>query len=386
MATRRPNPNQDLSDLKARLGLGKTLEQRPQEPEPEPEPPLHMGGEATFNPGQQGYPPPSGMPPGYGAPPAPQRPAFAGPAGGPRKPPQRPDPRDTWSPPPSDPTAAMDVSVKASWSIGQLLGAAGTIFVLALFFGGVGFFFGNARQQRALFDAQSNDARRVLEVVETKLKVINELSSVAEKHDGLAPDEAVVKALFDVNFVLEPEEIASGKLLLGPEITALLMRLSADSKLAAEMLNTHRLMTTKIDQKELEDLSKANEALKAAGFAVIFDATSFVDNYGAKTEVPPVEGKLMIFDNFDTVDKDGEKLVKLRSPSSGQVREWSLKKLVLLDKTEMLKSGGPNALKRYESRHKDISTKLKEMTQYGEKLVTELDKLANRGSAPILSF
>lgn len=396
MATRRKPQQPDLSDLKARLGLNKSLETRPQilEEAPPEEPEAPQG----FDPGQpqqpwgaapQGQPfgqaPGQARPPFAGPPGGPARPPFAGPPGGPPKPKAKPRPETDWNPPASDPSAAADVPLKSHRSTAQLLGMVGVAAIIGMIAMGVGFFFGNASQQRALYDAQSADARRVNELITPKIEKLNAMTAAAGQHDGMAPDEEVLKKIANLDFVLEPEEVARDKLLLGPEITTLLMRFTSDTKLLAEMIKTHRTMTTRVDKKELEELAKADEAAKAAGFAVVFDTDNFTANLEAKKQEPPLEGKLMIIDTIDAIDKDGEKFVKLRSPASGQEREWSLRKLVLLDKKEMLASSGPNAMRRYERRHKEIAAKLKEVSQYTEALSTQLSALADRPAAPLLS-
>lgn len=394
MATRRRKPqNKDLSDLKARLGLDKSLDKRPSalaEPEPAAPAPAHvnMGQPApgAAPPGQAPGYPPAGHP---GAP-APGRPPFAGPPPHARRPPaaKKPKPKPKapeWSPPAIDPNAATDVPIKTPRSLGQLLAVLAGVTVLTLFSIGIGFFFGNGAQQRALYNAKSDDAKRIMKLVEPCMKEVNSLLAAAEKHDGASPDAEVLEKLSKVDFVLEPEAIAQGKLLLGPEITPLLMRFSADTQYVAGLMKRHQTMSTRVDKKELEDLSKADDARKAKGFAVAFDTKRFTSNLDAKKQQPPLEGRLFVLDTFDTIDKDGEKLVKLRSPSNGQEYERSLRQIVLLDAKQMLASSGPNALRRYERRHKEITAKLKEISQYADPLMTKLGELADRPPAPLLS-
>ncbi len=280
----------------------------------------------------------------------------------------------------------MDVPVKTRLSPVQLLSFIGGVGIIVLISILVGYVFGNGSQVRQLYDAQSADAKRVLEAVEPKLTKVNSLLAAAQKHDGLSPDPAVIEALSERDFVLEPESIAQDRLLLGAEATTLLMRFSADSKVLADLLKRHQTMTTRVDKKELEELAKADAAGKAAGFAIIFDAQRYTSNLESKDQKPPLEGRLYVLDSTDTIDKDGEKHVKLRSPSSGKELDWSLRRLILLDKKEMLKSSGPNALRRYERRHKEIAAKLKEMSQYSDALVTKLSEMAERPGAPLLSF
>ena len=148
-------------------------------------------------------------------------------------------------------------------------------------------------------------------------------------------------------------------------------------------------MTLRVDKKELEDLAKANESLKAAGFAVVFDSNTFVSNLGKKSKkkkTRAIWGKLVTFDSFDTTDKEGAEFIKVRSPVSGKESEVATKKVVMLDKREMLKSSGPNALRRYTRRHQEILAKLKEMQQYSESLEADLGKIGNRPPARLLSF
>jgi hypothetical protein len=276
----------------------------------------------------------------------------------------------------------MDVKISNPRSIGQLFAAVALICAVALFFSIIGFVFGNGRQQKALYDAQSEDAKRVSETVKPKLKKLRDLYSVAQKHDGTAPDPEVVKSLAEVDFALQPEEVARDKLLLGETVTALLMRYSSDSLWLASNMRRHQTMTNKVDKKELEELIKESEVLKSAGFAVAFNSGNYIENQKKKGAKGLVFGRLLAYDGKEPDDKGN---VKLRSFRGDEV-EWSQHKLVLLPKSELKKSKGPNALRRYERRHKEIEAKLKEMSQYGDSLVSELSKLSNRPPAPMLSF
>lgn len=416
MATRQKPPGpSDLSDLKARLGLGKSLEKKA-EADPEPEfapgestsimeapgafsqgggPPLDFPNFSAPASAPRPASPPMGAPP-MGGPPMAQRPP--GPPGGPaRRPPgpaggppraQKPDAAEpAWNPPPSDPSAAADVPIKSHRSLMQLAGFAAVTALISFMALGIGYFLGDGVQQRALYDARIVDAARLLEIVKPRAEKIQTLAAAIDRSDGVAPDAELLKNFEAQDFILEPEEIAQNRLLLGPERTTLLIKYSADSKLLSQMLKRHILLTTKTDQKELEDLATQNQALNAAGFAVIFDGEGFVEAFQSKKGAfTPKKGNLVVFDSQEPFEKEKEPHLKVRYPSTGRELEIPIKNMLLLEGNEIVKSSGPNALVRYQARHKEIQLKLKEMAQYADTLTTQLDELAKKPPAPLLNI
>lgn len=335
--------------------------------------------------------------PPQAAPPQAQRPPFAGPPGGPARrapgPPGGPSaskprpkaPESKWEPPPLDPTAGADVPIKSHRSAAQLLGFVAVTGIIAFLALGVGYFVGDGVQQRKLYDARIGDAQRLNELVKPRSERIQSLAAAVERSDGLSPDPELLKQMENLDFVLAPEEIAQGRLLLGPERTTLLIKFAADTKHLSQLFKQHTLLTNRTDKKELEELANNSTTAQEANFGIIFNGEGFVKAYQAKGDSAPTEGKMVVFDQQQPFEKDGALHLKVRYPSSGREIEVPIKNMVLLDKAEIVRSSGPNAQVRYQRRHQQIAAKLKEMSQYSDTLVTKLDELAQSEPAPLLN-
>ncbi len=440
MATRKPKP--DLSDLKSRLGLNDRLSKKPPAGAGKPAP-----GESTMvqpPPGARGPRPgrppggrPQGGPPGKAAgqlpphlrpgnapnpfqvpgqggvpdgaptqppqqapepaPAAPKAPAFA------RKPPSakpgkrkpKPKPKQAgdpdWQPPASDPGAAMDVPIREPRSIAKMAGLIVVVGGISMLFGTCGFVFGSGVQDRAIYNARTNDAKRALEAVQPKVEKIKKLKDQVAKINPLSPNPEDLKVMKDYSFVLEPEEIVGGNLLLGPERSQALMRFASDTKLLALQMKRHHSLTTRTDKKELEALAAENKDFQSAGFAVLFSGESFVGNYPTKKKKKKItgkdvpKGKLAVVEDPKPIEKDGELYYKVRYRNSGRSFEHPLKDMVAIQRADIVKSAGPNAIVRYKGRHEEISQRLQVISQYADSLVTQLEELSSRGGAPLLS-
>jgi len=380
LASSSKKPGADLGDLKARLGLNKALEKKPEVVEPPP-------SEPSFSP-----PPPdpmAGQSMNYGGPPQPVAPA--GPPPGFRAPPPQPpkklkrkEPTD-WQPPSSDPTAAADVEIRDHSGKNKMLVLVGAVLISALLFGAAGYFFGSGSARRQIYNAQTTDAQTILAVVKPRAEKVATLYAAVAQHDAAAPDAELLKQMEELDFVVEPEQIATGKLLLGAELTASLVRFSADSKLLQSMMREHVRLTLSADKKELAELAEKKE-LSAANFSVIFDGEGYVRSLEKKgTAFRPAQGQLVIFDDQEPVEKKEDLFVKVRYPRSGKELEIPMKNMVLIERTDILGAGGDNALVRYTRRHKQIALKLQEMVQYTEVMVKNLDELSKRDPAGMLS-
>lgn len=403
MATRK-KPGQDLADLKARLGLNKSLTKKP-EPEPEPEPAPAPQAAPVAHPGaprqapmghQQAHAPqahapgqvqvPTGQPmgqPGHAGPPH-VGPPRGGPPPGFVKPKPKPEPAEpAWKPPASDPSAATDVPIVAHQGPFQKYGPFVVALVVGLILGGIGYIFGGVQIQRNIYNTKSRDAARVLEMVKARVDALNEVKAAVDKHDGRVPDPELVKRLTKDDYLLDPNAIAVNNLLLGPSITNDLLSLTSDTKLFYSMARNHSAMVNNVDKKELEDLKKDAKLLESFGFAVIFDAATYVKSLDSK-DFRPAQGDLVVFDKQDPTVEDGEKYLNVRKPSSDKTLKVPMKSMVLIPRGDMVRSSGPNALMRYQLRHNKLKEQLKKMA-YADGLVAKLEELANRGEAPLLA-
>ncbi len=419
MATRRNDPpgKADLADLKARLGLARKGGQAPA-PAPDADADATGPGDRTMVSSapvapqgavQINLPPaaapvhphglrPAGPPPGgppapthapQGGPPPAARPPFAGPPGGPPARPPRPAPaKPDWNPPAIDTAGASDVPIKSHKGILPVLGFAAGVVVMSLFFGLVAYYMGGATKSRALYDAQTREAQALLDFIKPKVDKVKELEGVVSKSNPTAPDMALMEELAKVDYAVKPEElvtVAGGRLLVGAQQTDLLVKFTADTQLIANLAKEHVRMTTKVDQKELEEIA-ADKTLSGRGaYAVIFNADEYTQKLNAKEPGAPVKGAIAIVDS-EPFEKDKEPWVKVRYPSSGKVFDTPLRSLVHVDKEQIQRSGGPNAVGRYTRRQGALVGKVSEVTKYGDTMVTQLEAIASRGAAPILTF
>lgn len=262
------------------------------------------------------------------------------------------------------------------------------MLVLSLFFGLVAYFMGAASKSRALYDAQTREAQALLDFVKPKVEKVKALEQAIAKSNPTTPDAALMEELAKVDYAIKPEElvtVAGGRILVGAQETDLLVKFTADTQLMANLAKDHVRMTTQVDKKELDELAK-DAALSGRGaYAVIFNADEYTQKLTSKTPGAPVKGSLAIVDS-EPFEKDKEPWVKVRYPSSGKTFDTPLRSIVHINKEQLVRSGGPNAVGRYTRRSTALRGKVSEVTKYGDTMVTQLEAIATRGPAPILTF
>jgi hypothetical protein len=269
-----------------------------------------------------------------------------------------------------------------------LLGFVAGVIALSLFFGVVAYFMGASTKSRALYNAQTREAQALLDFVKPKVDKVKALEALVTKSNPNAPDLALMEELSKIDYAVKPEElvtVAGGRILVGAQETDLLVKFTADTQLIANLAKDHVRMTTKVDKKELDEIS-ADKTLSGRGaYAVIFNVDEYKTKLDAKEAGAPVKGTIAIVDS-EPFEKDKEPWVKVRYPSSGKVFDTPLRSLVHVDKAQIVRSGGPNAVGRYTRRQGGLVGKVSEVTKYGDTMVTQLEKIATRGPAPILTF
>lgn len=151
--------------------------------------------------------------------------------------------------------------------------------------------FGGVQIQRNLYNIKSRDAARVLAVVQEKVEALNAVKAAIAKHDGKKPDPELLKRLTRDDYLLDPNAIVVKNLLLGPTITNDLLSLTSDTKLLYSMSRNHAAMVNNVDKKELQDLQKDSKLLESYGFAVMFDASTYVKSLDSK-DFRPAQGNI----------------------------------------------------------------------------------------------
>jgi hypothetical protein len=269
-----------------------------------------------------------------------------------------------------------------------VLGFIMGVLVLSLFFGAIAWWMGSAQRSRSVYDAQTREAAALLKFVKPKVDKLRALETKVTKSDGATPDAALLEDLARIDYAVKPEElvtIAGGKLLVGAQQTDLLVKFTADTRLLASMSRDHVRMATKVDKKELEELASSETLSGRGAYAIIFNADEYTKNLSAKKPGPPIRGAIAIVESEPEM-RDNEPWIKIRYPSSGRISETPLRSIVHVDRNQIVRSSGPNALGRYKRRHSAIRGKLIEINKYADTMVSQLEKLSTRPSAPILTF
>jgi len=147
------------------------------------------------------------------------------------------------------------------------------------------------------------------------------------------------------------------------------------------MLKQHDRLTNKVDKEELEKLMKDNKVLNESGFGVLFDFKYTLNN-GGNDNYRPKMGTLVAFKKMD--EKSHE--VEVEFLGSGEKGKVPVQGFIPIDKGQILKTGGQNALQRYQQRVRRLKFQAKKIAKYRDGFMAPIDKVADRGDAPLVQF
>jgi hypothetical protein len=257
----------------------------------------------------------------------------------------------------------------------------------------VGLFFGYASSQTLHFRKLSADRQRDALKVHDSLKppidtMTNELLPAIAKLDPSKPDYEAAGKLALVEFIPDPGALGGNQILIGSSNVYNITQTMGKAMALRELLKQHNELTNKTDKKELEDLMANNAVLQTNdSFAVIFNYKSIIEALGqtrgdakaASAGYVPPAGRLVTFARQD-ISPEGDIKVKFAGSNSESVSP--IFGVVVVDKNEMLKSGGQNALARYSRRVQTLKFYAKDLENTSNGLLTGLKQIAEGGEVP----
>ncbi len=236
-------------------------------------------------------------------------------------------------------------------------------------------------QNREVYNARSEDAARIHEALKPKVATLDEAKKLVEKLKPTEPDFELNKKLADLEIAPTGNLLGGNRLLLGPEIIDYVTSYTVDASMLEQMLDEHN-RATKADKKEIEQLVKGNEVVKKDRFAILFDYDHLAQRSGSEDYMPK-QGRLV---TVSSLEKDDEGQIEVDLLNSDRTVKTKIQGILPLPKGDILESGGPNALKRYQQRVARIQRQLLKFENYRGAMMDKLQKLGEQDSAPLLNF
>ncbi|AWV89129.1 hypothetical protein DN745_07180 [Bradymonas sediminis] len=325
--------------------------------------------------------PPTGAaptrPPAAAAPAASRPPAAAAPA--PRPAPQKSAPAAEPAKPrvPQANIQLDDEDLKAAGNATfspMVMGLLGAVLLVGV---GFGWAASTSLANSEIYNTQTADGARIHGALEPKVAEFQKAKGMVAKLSATEPDFESAKALAALDFTADGNLMGGGRLLLGSKLISDLTGYSVDAAMLTELLADHDNMTNNVDKQELEAISQNNELLDKDRFAVLFDFNYLAKNNTSDT-YSPRPGRLV---NVLSMEKDEEGKVEVSYLNSSKTSKTLLQGLVPLEKGELLKSDGPNALQRYQKRVDRIKKMSDRLDNRVNPLMSSLKTLGERDKA-----
>lgn len=246
----------------------------------------------------------------------------------------------------------------------------------------IGLVFGYAASQAMFTNQLDNkridDATAVHKAVKEKVTLFDEVKDDIFKLNPNKPDFEAVKKLAEVEIELGGVSLGDATL-FDPVAIDNITSYAADSQALRKALRDHNRLTQK-DKAEIDELMKENEVLEKNNyFGVRFDYRHALKNGGDENYIPR-PGRLVISHG---ADKEEKGKVKVEDPASGKEASVEIQGFIPIDKSQILKSSGGNALTRYGYRVKELKFRTEKLAKQTETTVTSLENLiSDDGAAP----
>lgn len=229
--------------------------------------------------------------------------------------------------------------------------------------------------QNQIDEARSTDAMKLAEAVEPRVNTfLTEVHPAIQKLSETSVDFEAADALAKKEFSVTGNVFSNNRLLLGPVAIDNVTSYAVDTTLLKTMLNEHARMTTKVDREELEQLEKDNKVLENEYFGVVFDY-KYILSRGGDENYTPKPGQLVVAKG-QPEGEDGKGKVNVEFLGTAQPRAVELQGFIPLSKAQILKSGGGNAMTRYQKRARQIKFQSSKIAKYAEGVPVSLKKVA----------
>ncbi|WP_146618117.1 hypothetical protein [Lujinxingia litoralis] len=263
--------------------------------------------------------------------------------------------------------AAKGMDEGGIFSKSAIIGMVVLAFVGAFF----GYFTAQGQQSRQIEQTRVEDARALQEAIDPALTSFAGVADRITKLSATEVDFEAAEALGEAKFVVSGDVLASNRLLLGRDVISPLTAYMAQSAVLSEMIAEHRRLTA-LDKAEIEGLLSENDVLDESLVAVVFDYRHLFTQ-GGNEGYRPRPGRLMTLKNLD---RDDEGMLEASMLNSSRTQKVEMQALVPLERNELIKSAGDNALQRYERRVKDLKERTEALKQRINPLSSALSELA----------
>lgn len=263
-------------------------------------------------------------------------------------------------------------------AVGVFLLAAGVLF---------GTIASSAGHTRAQYNAQKEGAQKLQKDLEPKLKEADKLIAAIKVLSPTQPDAKITELMDKIDFVPPAGMFSGSALLVGSSNIDNIVRFQSKAFVLKEAIKQHHRLTSKTDAKELKGLIKNNKIISGnQNLAIIYDYKQLLEHIKSKAadkKFKPSVGRVVSVPKFK-VDKKGE--VKYEGLVSKGTGKWSVRGMIPISIGDIFKSGGENALLRYQKRVNYLKYYASELEKSKQGLLDEIKKISSRPDAPIISF
>lgn len=263
-----------------------------------------------------------------------------------------------------------DEGFNSSTFSAPILGLLAVCLVIGVVFGYAG---SQTMYSNQVESARTADATALLEAFEPRIATFKEVDERIQNLKETEVDFETATSIANQDFAAQGNVLSNNRLLLGPVVIDNVTSYSADTSLLLAMLKEHERITTQVDREELEQLQQDNEVLENDHFGVIFDYRYVLQRGGDENFVPK-PGQLVVNKGMS---EEEEGKVSVEFLGSGRASDVELQGFVPLSKAQILRSGGGNAMTRYESRVRQLKFQSGKIEKYADNVLISLKNVAD---------
>ena len=276
-------------------------------------------------------------------------------------------------PPPemTEPSLGMGDATMAAFAPVQRSGrktVVGGIVAASLISLGFGYMTGKINKDRILINKQIQDAERCRVVVKKTVRKIKDLLPLLKKSSPATPDFVLAEKLVTYDGKLVIEELMTDNLLLGPRASADLLQFSYLANRLYELGRHHGRLTMKTHRAALEELVKGGAAMTSMKPLFVY--------HRQRVGLEPPPSMLVTMEGKP--EKRGKVWIMPVKSLTGQAHDANVKRLVGLDRRQLLGASGPNVMEMYVTRMTELQRVGATLDKTMDLLVSKLERQSSR--------
>jgi hypothetical protein len=215
-----------------------------------------------------------------------------------------------------------------------------------------------------------------------------------------------VKSVSEEQIAISSDILPSSRLLLGRELTDLLMTYMVDSQRLATLLDQHHRMTNTVDKKALEKLVGDSEDGQTTSemYGVVFDYRTLIQNARNSGYVPKA-GRLAKIEGLREEDGNGsneqgdgnesddgedqleEGMVRYNLLNGAKSGKTTVQSIIPVSRAQMRSAvSGMNAVERYRQRMGEIARLADEINGYSDRFLNRFKSMAGRPAPSLIQL